>query len=535
MRPLLLIVAFALALQAQQAAPPDRSKPLLQVQGVALDKDSRQPVAGADVIVSATGAPASRGTTGDAGNFQVAVGSTTGPITVSVQAVGYQPGVTRVASISAGQASVYVEVSMPRMLSLTGRLVDDETREPLAGVDVSLVSYPRGMGKPASRYHDRAVTDADGRFLIKDLFPVDARLRISAPPAATIREIPAKELAGDNRDKALEVPEGPMSYGATMWPPSSTETIKIGSSPVNVGEIRLTKSRLHNLSALVGSCEDGAMITVTLSHSAISPLASPLATEDIPCGTGFQILNIPDGTFTLYAAQESPKQRWVSQTIGGLTPSPLRLNLPAFVSVQIIVGVEGGAIADLPASLKLSLTPRNPALQSNVLDQVSPGVYAGTFYPGEHYSISALSQPNYYVKRTFYGGSGQLDSDGFTVSSAPLSQLSIALSNHAASVQARVTSGGNPASGVAFLIRDGTSAGEISRRLVQYLRGLNPAGVATFTGLAPGTYRVAVPKPGAPVPTTEDALQTMLTDISRQSSAVTVDEGQTAVVNLDLP
>jgi len=61
MRLALLIAAISVALQAQQQPPPDPSKPLLQVQGVALDKDTRQPVAGADVIVSATGAPASRG------------------------------------------------------------------------------------------------------------------------------------------------------------------------------------------------------------------------------------------------------------------------------------------------------------------------------------------------------------------------------------------------------------------------------------------------------------------------------------------
>lgn len=172
-RVLLTAVFNACVLAQQPADPPlDPSKPLLQVQGVVLDKDSRQPVPGADVIVTATGAPA-RGVTGDAGSFQAGITPTTGPITVSVQAVGFQPGVTRVASVSAGQPSVYVEVALTRLQSISGRLVDDETREPLAGIDVDLTSIGPGMaGREASRYGDHAVTDADGRFVVPNLTAV---------------------------------------------------------------------------------------------------------------------------------------------------------------------------------------------------------------------------------------------------------------------------------------------------------------------------------------------------------------------------
>jgi len=424
---------------------------------------------------------------------------------------------------------------MPRMLSLTGRLVDDETREPIAGVQVSLVSYPRGMGMPASRYQDRAVTDADGRFLIKDLFPVDAALRISAPPAATIREIPAKELAGDNRDKALELPPGVESYGSSQWPLGDNETIKISNAPVDLGEIRLKKTKLHNLSALVGPCEDGARITVTLSHSAISPLTSPLAIEDIPCGSGFQIQNIPDGTFTLYAAQESPQRRWVSQTVDGLMRSPLRLNLAAFVSVEIGVEVEGGKLEDLPSGLKLSLTPQNPAVKSDPPEQVSAGAYKAMLYPDERYSIDAQVPPSFYIKRVMYGGAGQPDAFGFTSSTAPVSQLGIILSNHAASVHVHVTSGGNPRSSVVILIRDGITAADLSKRFRQYLRSADASGNAQFAGLSPGTYRAAMPDLSKGIPGSEEAVQALLNDLSRQSSPVTVDEGQTAVVNFDLP
>lgn len=282
-------------------------------------------------------------------------------------------------------------------------------------------------------------------------------------------EIPAEQLAGDNRDKALEVPEGVESYGSVQWPQGSGESIEVGGQPVDVGEIRVKKTKLQNLSALVGPCEEGATIDVTLAQSNLGPVVLPVATKDITCGSGFQVLNIPDGQFTLYASQDSPKTRRVWQTIDPLAPSPLRLNLAAFVSLQIGVEVDGRTLDDLPPGLKLSLKPRDPELGSQVLDQVSTGAFEATIYPGERYSITALSPPNYYLKRIIYGGTGQPSSSEFTASTAPASQLGIVLSNHAASVQVHVTSGGNPRSGLVFLIREGITAAELSHGLLQNL------------------------------------------------------------------
>lgn len=61
------------------------------------------------------------------------------------------------------------------------------------------------------------------------------------------------------------------------------------------------------------------------------------------------------------------------------------------------------------------------------------------------------------------------------------------------------------------------------------------SGNATFHGLSPGTYRAAVPDPSRGVPSSEEIIQEMMNDTARRTSAVTVDEGQTAVINFDLP
>ncbi len=508
---------------------PDPSKPMILVQGVVLDKDTREPIAGAQVSGGAK--------TGPGGDFQLR----TNPIqrlSVFAQADHYQAGSATV-QITADQAPVYVEVLLAHLQSLRGALVDDETRKPIAGLQVELVLMP-GAAMDVMGRMTRAVSAEDGSFLFPELPRGEYFLRISDKPAIAIEEIPAKDLEGDGRDKALEPPEGAASYGTIVWPGRnadmpSTPGITLGSSAVDVGEIRLSRNKLTNLTGLAAPCEEGASLQVMVSRPSVAAALGLLTTRDLTCGDGFRLLNLPDGTMNLTALQGFPQRRWVSQSIDSRSRSPVRLTLNAFVTVEISVEVEDGRLEDLPPNLRVALSSSNTAIKVDNPAMLRPGAFEATLYPGEQYFLSVQAGPQYYLKRATYNASELTDLSSFTASTAGVSQLNLVLSNHAASVEVHVTHNGKPpaARPAIFLLKDGMSV-EGFRRQLPRMPLVSGDGLV-FTGLAPGTYRVAGASPEGVLPTTEALFDAMLKDPSRQSMPVTVDEGQTATINWDIP
>ncbi len=518
-----------------------------------VDKDSHAPVAGAEVSVTITSFPSATPasprvgngstTSGSGGDFQIRLNQGDN-LNVTVQAAHYQPGRALLRGITPDQSSVFVEVPMIRQQSLGGVLVDDEARKPIGGLTVELLApRPDLIGATDILVQGlKAISRADGGFSFPDVPRGEYFLRISDKPEPAIGEIPAKELAGDGRDKALEPPEGALSYGTVIWPGRNADipsgpAITVGATPVDAGEIRLNRNRLQNLSGLVAPCEAGASIQINLSRPSADSARGLLATRDLICGDGFQLLNLPEGSFTATAIQGFPQRRWASQAVDAHTRNPLRLTLAAFVAVQISLEVEGAITEPLPENVRFTFTPDNRAVKVDSPSQLRPGAYEATLYPGEHYSISAAMPPKYYLKRVTYDGSTLPNLWEFTASAAPVSQLRVVLSDKAAAVEVHLTSGGNPPRDrpSVILLKDGISFTEFFRDLQRYMRPVSNAGGISFVGLVPGTYRAVRTAPDQPLPTTEPLFQAMLTDASRQSMPVTVDEGQTATITWDIP
>jgi hypothetical protein len=548
---LFFLIGIAAGLRAQDGVDP--SKPQILVQGVVIDKDSREPVPGAQVSTTAMPGPkpgsitvSGGATSGASGEFQIRLNgdmrlSQAGGLILMVQAPHYQGGTASVRGITPGQSSVFVEIPLVRLQSLGGVLVDDETRKPIAGLAVELIGNGNStdlMGLGALPRGTKTVSGADGRFSFPELPRDEYFLRISDNPAPSIGEIAAKDLEGDGRDKALEPPEGALSYGTIVYPGRNADIpdgsgVTVGPTPVDLGEIRLTRSRLQNLSGLVAPCEEGASIHINLTRrSDISGLGL-LTTRDITCGEGFQLLNLPDGSFTVTGIQGFPQRRWVSQSIDAHTRSPLRLTLNAFVSVRISVEVEGAPPDAMPPAVRFAFEAENKAAKVDAPAMLASGIFEATLYPGEQYGLTMQGGPKYYVKRLVYDGSFLADVSGFTASTAPISQLRVVLSN-AASIAVRITEGGNPSRTpiTVLLLRGGMSFAEFRKQL---LRPGYASGGMSFGGLAPGTYRAVRTGPDQPLPTTEALFQAMLADSSRLSPPATVDEGQAATITLDLP
>lgn len=527
MRLFLLTAVVAGKMLAQD--PSDPSNPAVLVQGVVRDKDTREPIAGAQVAGGATSGPA--------GDFQLRANPGQ-RLTIYTQASHYQAAVTTL-QIPADQPSVYVEVLLPHLQSLRGILVDDETRQPIPGLPVELVLMPDAPMDATTR-SARTASAEDGSFLFPELPRGEYFLRISDKPAIAIEEIPARDLEGEGRDKALEPPEGAAGYGTIVWPGQdadvpSTPGITIGPSAVDVGEIRLVRGKLANLTGMAGPCEDGATVQVMVARAGENPARGLLATQDLPCGSGFRLMNLPNGTFDLTALQGFPQRRWASQSIDRRSRSPLRMALNAFVHVEISAEMEDGKIEDLPEGWRVTLSSSNQAVKVDQPAILRTGAFEATLYPGEQYKVSIQAGPKYYLKHATYNAAALPDGSSFTASTAAVSQLNLVVSNKAASVRVNLTHNGSPvqARSTVYLLKDGMNA-EDFRTLLNRIP-LVSGNALVFPGLGPGTYRVMRPSDDGVLPTTQPLFDAMLKDTSRVSDRVTVEEGQTANINWEIP
>ncbi len=514
-------VTIAVALQAQ-IGPPSALDPVptMTVRGVVLDKDTRAPIAGANV----------GGAFSDAGgNFEVQVG--VGNPSIMARASLYEPQQVGLSKIHPEQKDVYIEVSLRKMQSLRGVILDDTSRKPIKGITVEALANSGALQIQVS-----VVTGPDGSFEIKPLPQAEYFLRISAGPAPVIAEIPAKALEGDGRDKALEPPEGASSYGTIVWPGSnadipSTPGIKLGSTPLDLGEIRLVRTKLANLSGLVAPCEDGASVQIILSRAS-DPSHAMLATKDITCGAGIQVSNLPDGTFNLAAVQGFPQRRWVSQTIDSHARSPVRLTLSAFTTLQISLEVDG-AKGQAPSGFRISLVPENPAVKIDAPSITAAGALEATVYPGERYRISTPPFSQYYVKQIFSDGAPLPEPDEFTASLGSLSHLTVVL-DRAGTAEVHVRGASAvPNSSTVMLLKEGATFADYKKNPLTMAHPDSDGVTFMFSGLAPGKYKAIYV--AGPAPDTEAAFQDALNDSSHPASEVTVEAGETAKVSLDAP
>jgi hypothetical protein len=315
-----------------------------------------------------------------------------------------------------------------------------------------------------------------------------------------------------------------------MWPGgdadiSQAPPLHVASDVVDVGEIRLRRYKLHNLSGVLEGCETGAGLQVLLlGKSGLSMVR--LTDLDTSCGSGFRILNLSDGTFTL-VAQGGPPRRFVSQRFDGGTRGPPLLNVSPAVSVRIFVDVEnnmeGVARENFPADLarvNIALTPENAPVKIDAPDKAAvPGEYEAHLFGNERYRLTVNPPPAYFLKSISYNGVSSDDLTGFTAVSG-ISTLRLVMSNHPGAVEVQ----GPPRTAV-YMLKDGVKFADLNPGDRRVFQQVGADGKVRFSGLSPGTYHAVLAD--APLPFSQAGL-----DALPHSTAVTVEEGQTASVSV---
>jgi hypothetical protein len=515
--PGVLLASFALAAAFGQNTPPPVS-----LQGIVIDKASRTPIAGARVSVFGLGANGPNtpavlpAFTDGGGSFAMSLpaGSV---LTLLVSLTGYEPYQQR--QLTTGDKNVFLEIALDRLAEIRGRLIDDESRKPAAGVHVTAV---RADGLQMAALMKGAITPNDGGFDFKDVNRGDYYLRIEGTPGPLFQSIPAKDLAGEGREKALQVPEPAEGYGIVAWPEEGGSALHTASDVMDVGDIRLRRRKLHNLSGVLGGCEEGGSLQVLLLRK--NGGTDRLADLDSACGNGFRILNLPDGAFTLIA-QGGPPRRFVSQSIDGLTRSPVAVNVSTAVTVRMFLEVEGVLRGDLPQDLqdvRIALTAETAVLKIDSPARLAPDEREALLFGNERYRMLVTPPPSYYLKQVFYNGVEQEDAAHFTAVAAASSTLRLVLAKNPAAVEVQ-----GPPGAMVFLVPDGLKFVDFD--IARATTPVGAEGRARFAGLGPGKYRAFVA--AGVLPTTQERLE----EAMRGAQEVTVAAGQTVSVTLALP
>ena len=502
--PLLALITLA---TAQNAPPP----PNPEIRGVVLDSGTKQALADAEISLSLrTPAPvminggwkpdASRTLKTDyRGAFTLPLDKP-GDYRVEARKDGYvAPGTSgppefAEVTLTADKPTADVKLFLATTGSLTGTVVDEETRKPIANLRLSAVEVRKASsfwipGAPPVR------TGADGKFVISGLKPGDYAVEIG------------RQTSEDQRVRTTFTEKDAatidLDYEPSYWPggggPEAVQPLTLGSGgTLSVGILPVKKGPYYRVRVRipVSNCNGAGTMQVSESRviaqgASIHPLAS------VPCGKDLLVSGYSRGDYRLLLSTSGRtlENRGTASVAFSIIKENLEIVAPLTLGVTLdgaFVPATGAKPPDF-AQLKISLSsvdrvgfldePRNvpPDAEGKFrLEYVRP--------LGHRVFLSGLG-PGSYVKEMRYNGV-RLDSDVVPLDlAATAHSLIIVIDDKPGAILGAVTNGGKPVPRAIVIARkwppkDIQNSSEWARAIA------DDTGNFQITGLAPGEYRI---------------------------------------------
>jgi hypothetical protein len=442
--------------------------------------------------------------TGQDGRFRLRFD---GPVQVAlfVEAVGYvKPpieigGPNNTFEVKPDLPKTDVLFTLVREAALSGRVVDADTKEPLANFRVSVMKHLPAT-RPAFVSAGDTTTGKDGRFSLDRIAPGDYLLLVH-PPSAD--KIGAAKPVEDFRHAVQR------SYAPTWYPgvDRREEAVAVHVAPgAGVGsvEIRLSKRRLASIRGHV--CDAHLYVTQCTRSIRLSETRT-IAQADVKLGSEFEVANLSPGTYCLQAVTPE-KQGLMTIEVGEENQDGLDLHLTRGVALGGMVRIDGHE--DDPD--KPALTGDSTRVQLDKLIHVfgrdpvpapvasQDGRFTIEGVAPSTYHVRLLSPPEGFdVAEMRYNGTpavnGMIEVDAGVRSQ----ELEIKLASANSAVMATVTDGDQPAADADLLLVPAGVTEEALRYASDILRVASSGkdGRATISGLLPGTYRVTAYPRGA--------------------------------------
>ncbi len=221
----------------------------------------------------------------------------------------------------------HLEIGLKRGIEISGVIVDADSRSPLSRVNVSLLPITGNNSITSYGLNNNGVTTADGGFKISDISG-DYVLRVGAGQNPKIVPIPLEQAKSEDAQAKRESSDTRGFTPNMYWPGSGTKvesSFHVAGLTMNLGEVRLEKVRLRKLAGWIDAdCQDDDIVEVILGRGRGDRFAS----GEIPCHSGFEIQNLPDGDFSISSMVIGGGIRQIgSQSIDERTHGPIVLTL----------------------------------------------------------------------------------------------------------------------------------------------------------------------------------------------------------------
>jgi hypothetical protein len=480
-----------------------------EIQGTAIEAGTLQAVSGATVLLSrnpapgaiATGATLDTVVTGASGDFHFTP-SEFGSYRVEVKKDGYVssggsfikgPSTAASVSVTKDHPSREVRLILARPGTMTGYVVDDETREPIANLPVSIwqVFYWNGQKRllPAGE----AKTGADGRFLSKGLQPADYLAGIR--PRVSGRD----RLLTQFSKKDLEARD--FDYEQSYWPggrdlASAFPASVVSHGSVTVGQLRVRRVPLYRVRVAIheGSCDPSEEVTIDISNDPY--VLETLGT--IPCSKDFLLRGFAPGPYRIESVIFSRSQE--NRLRGSLTFQVLDKNLDLSLPLVRGIDIDGTVVAADGAAkppvqdMRVSIRPIGGLPDELPIAPDAQGRFrlVNAQVRDQRFSITGLPS-NYYIKEVRYNGSVMADTVLRLNPGATVHSLEIIVDDKPATLTGKVTDRDKPVSDPYVVVMKWPANSSDSLWPVTGRSGDGDGGFQ-FVGLVPGDYRLfAVP------------------------------------------
>jgi hypothetical protein len=430
--------------------------------------------------------------------------------------------------------SVSVQINLVRPAEIVGRVLDAETREPIADIDVFILQKGGGTNgsgwSPALLLPAREAlkeasqkTDNRGNFSATGLMP-------NAYAAMVVRRdrSPWDNNYSPEDFKIIDqLPEPVMWPGGT--PMNNTRPIPVGSGAVvSFGDILVKKVphyRAH-VSLAQGSCPVGESMRVTVSGRP----RSDAVPQVFPCGSELLLRDLDPGTYYLYAVSDWQGYRdhienaaWASAQFE-ITDK----NAEVVLTPQPGVVLEGQLLAaegfTLPESVVLGAQPM----------ELAPGFQPAPeqfveWLPGGKFRMAVSTRPQYlslprggrfFVKQAVYNGSPLQGSKLDVNPGAGAQRLVLTLDDKFGSITGTVTAGGTNRA-IALLWAEDV----LNPILLEVANGTFRSDV-----VPPGEYRVSA----ASIAVLGEMTPTLLERVNA-GEKITIRAGETTTINVPAP
>jgi len=538
--------------QAPAAAPAQatESGEIATVEGKVLDSASGQPVEGAQVGLlrmdrgstrlspmwdeAAEDDPSAqrqKTLTGSNGIFRFRI-QAPAPFELFIERDGYisgQAGNFRRLQIEPGQLMDDIVIQLQPEGYIRGRVVDIDTRQPLAGLRVVAHGYHEVMGErgPFLPMGASDPSDEDGSYSVGDLPPGDYHLEVVQPYQTEISE----PTPVDDFVRAEQYAYASYWYPGAETVEQSIPVSLLGGGSIEDIEIPVARRRVASIRGRVLGEESEGEVRLTLNHmhiTATSRGAGPIVSGIWTMNSEFQIDGLLPGTYQLTATtntddvsalppqmSQPPQPRLSSPSPAETRQGSLRFEL----GDQNIDGLDFVLLSNVAVKGEVRIQgqetrPGQPVLPSDDMSiylrspsggvpgpPVSPAQVSaedgslaiGSVFPSDYLVTLRDASRNYGIAEVRYNGTVARNGLVSINPAANEHRLEIVLAPATGSLALTVTDGIRPVPGALVRLLPGDLNERTDLELLMYLvasGGTDESGHATIGPLLPGVYRV---------------------------------------------